>query len=256
MTEPTPRTTRGRGAAGNPPTRFDRIWTERDSDWNDAEHPAPRTRFFQHAAVSIISYNDSPDIGFSASVNPYRGCEHGWAYRYARPFHEYLDFSAGLDFETRILVKMDVSKLLRKELASPKWKPQTLALSGVSDPYLCPVPNSDAVRNHSLTSAARRNRAPHLGLSFPKRYINEAPRRAKNWRSKRPCPTRLRRMWRVDPKSIFASTVDSRTSFGCHAWAWSATGLFARSPRFRNKASIALAEVRQKDLLFLLLQSH
>jgi hypothetical protein len=123
-------------------------------------------------------------------------------------------------------------------------------------PPVCPVPNSDAVRNHSLTSAARRNRARHLGLSFPKRYINEAPRRAKNWRSKRPCPTRLRRRWRVDPKSIFASTVDSRTSFGCHAWAWSATGLFARSPRFRNKASIALAAVKQKSLLFLLLQSN
>ncbi len=133
--EPTSRNLRGRGAAANPPTRFDRLWTERDPDWNDADDPAPRTQFFQDATVSIISYNDSPDIGFRASINPYRGCEHGCAYCYARPFHEYLGFSAGLDFETRILVKLDAPDLLRQELASPRWQPQVLALSGVTDPY-------------------------------------------------------------------------------------------------------------------------
>jgi hypothetical protein len=70
MTEPASRNIRGRGAAGNPPTRFARIWTERDPEWNDPDDPAPRTQFFQDASASIISYNDSPDVGFSASVNP------------------------------------------------------------------------------------------------------------------------------------------------------------------------------------------
>ena len=83
----------------------------------------------------MIAYNDSPDVGFDASVNPYRGCEHGCIYCYARPTHEYLGFSAGLDFETRILVKEDAPELLRKELASPKWKPQVVAMSGVTDCY-------------------------------------------------------------------------------------------------------------------------
>ncbi len=133
--DPRSKNLRGRGATGNLPTRFDRLWTERDPDWNDADDPAPRTQFFQDATVSIISYNDSPDIGFKASINPYRGCEHGCAYCYARPFHEYLGFSAGLEFETKILVKLDAPELLRKELASPKWQPQVLALSGVTDPY-------------------------------------------------------------------------------------------------------------------------
>jgi len=74
-------------------------------------------------------------VGFDASVNPYRGCEHGCVYCYARPFHEYLGFSAGLDFESKILVKEDAPALLRKELSSPKWQPQTLAMSGVTDCY-------------------------------------------------------------------------------------------------------------------------
>jgi DNA repair photolyase len=130
-----PRRIHGRGAAGNPPTRFASIRTERDPEWNDADDPSPRTQFFQDASVSIIARNDSPDIGFRASVNPYRGCEHGCAYCYARPFHEYLGLSAGLDFETKILVKPDAPNLLRRELASPQWQPQVLALSGVTDPY-------------------------------------------------------------------------------------------------------------------------
>jgi DNA repair photolyase len=133
--EPPSRNLRGRGAAGNPPNRFALLSTERDPEWNDADDPAPRTQFFQDASWTIISYNDSPDLGFNASLNPYRGCEHGCAYCYARPFHEYLGFSAGLDFETKIVVKMNAPELLRRELASPKWKPQVLALSGVTDPY-------------------------------------------------------------------------------------------------------------------------
>jgi DNA repair photolyase len=83
----------------------------------------------------VIAYNDSPDVGFDASVNPYRGCEHGCVYCYARPFHEYLGFSAGLDFESRILVKEEAPELLRRELSAAKWKPQALAMSGVTDCY-------------------------------------------------------------------------------------------------------------------------
>ena len=126
---------RGRGAAGNPANRFESIHLERDADWDPAEDPAPATKFFRDSTGTIINYNDSPDIGFRASLNPYRGCEHGCIYCYARPTHEYLGFSAGLDFETRIMVKDRAPELLRHELASPKWEPQVIALSGVTDCY-------------------------------------------------------------------------------------------------------------------------
>jgi DNA repair photolyase len=126
---------KGRGASANPPNRFEQIALERDADWNPEEDPAPRTVFLHDASQTIINYNDSPDIGFDASINPYRGCEHGCAYCYARPFHEYLGFSPGLDFETKIMVKTDAPELLRKELSSPKWKPQVIAMSGVTDCY-------------------------------------------------------------------------------------------------------------------------
>ncbi len=125
----------GRGAAANPPNRFEGIRYERDPDWTDPEDPAPTTQFLKDPSRSIIAYNDSPDVGFDASVNPYRGCEHGCVYCYARPTHEYLGFSAGLDFETKILVKEDAPELLRRELSSPSWKPQVVAVSGVTDPY-------------------------------------------------------------------------------------------------------------------------
>lgn len=126
---------KGRGAAGNPPNRFEHVLLERDPDWTEPDDPAPRTRFYRDSSQTIIAYNDSPDIGFRASINPYRGCEHGCIYCYARPFHEYLGFSAGLDFETKIMVKTDAPALLRRELMSPRWQPQTIAMSGVTDPY-------------------------------------------------------------------------------------------------------------------------
>jgi DNA repair photolyase len=126
---------RGRGAPVNPPNRFEPLWYSRDPEWSDPEDPALDTQFFKDTSRSIISYNDSPDVGFDASINPYRGCEHGCVYCYARPTHEYLGFSAGLDFESRILVKADAPELLHRELSSPRWKPQALAISGVTDPY-------------------------------------------------------------------------------------------------------------------------
>ena len=126
---------RGRGASENPPNRFVPLHLEPDADWDPSEDPAPRTQFLRDASKSFINYNDSPDIGFEASINPYRGCEHGCIYCYARPFHEYLGFSAGLDFETRIVVKEDGPELLRAELAARRWKPQVIAMSGVTDCY-------------------------------------------------------------------------------------------------------------------------
>jgi DNA repair photolyase len=130
-----PSSPHGRGAAANPPNRFEKIRLERDQDWDPAEDPSPKTQFLRDLSQTIITYNDSPDIVFDASINPYRGCEHGCSYCYARPFHEYLGFSAGLDFESRIMVKEKAPELLRRELSSPKWKPQELAMSGVTDCY-------------------------------------------------------------------------------------------------------------------------
>lgn len=124
-----------RGSASNPANRFDRIAVVPDPDCPPEEWPAPQTQFFHDAAASLITYNDSPDLPFRASLNLYRGCEHGCSYCYARPFHEYLGLSAGLDFETKIFVKSDAPRLLRDELASPKWEPQTVAISGVTDSY-------------------------------------------------------------------------------------------------------------------------
>jgi DNA repair photolyase len=130
-----PASLRGRGAVSNPPNRFEKLRLERVEDWNPDEDPSPKTQFLQDLSQTIISYNNSPDISFDASINPYRGCEHGCSYCYARPFHEYLGFSAGLDFETKIMVKPNAPELLQRELSSPKWKPQVLAMSGVTDCY-------------------------------------------------------------------------------------------------------------------------
>jgi len=101
----------------------------------EGESLDPRTRYFRDTTKSIIARNESPDVGFETSINVYRGCSHGCSYCFARPFHEYLGFSSGLDFETRIMVKPDAPALLRRELSSKKWRPQLLLLSGVTDPY-------------------------------------------------------------------------------------------------------------------------
>jgi DNA repair photolyase len=125
----------GRGASGNPANRFEKIHLAPDEEWDPANDVAPGTVLYRDATHTIINYNDSPDVGFEASVNPYRGCEHGCIYCFARPTHEYLGFSSGLDFESRIMVKENAPELLRKELASAKWKPQVVVMSGVTDCY-------------------------------------------------------------------------------------------------------------------------
>ena len=128
---------RGRGASDNPTNRFERLSYEPESPQDSTAPWQPKTEtiLFKDTSRTIIAHNDSPDVGFSTSINPYRGCEHGCIYCYARPTHEYLGFSAGLDFESRILVKLDAAALLRHELASPRWRPQVIAISGVTDPY-------------------------------------------------------------------------------------------------------------------------
>lgn len=128
---------RGRGVSRNPPNRFDAISYAPDPDFSDSdgEDVNPKTVFLKDTTRSIVTTNDSPDVGFEASVNPYRGCEHGCAYCYARPYHEYLGFSSGLDFETKILVKEKAPELLRKKLNSARWDPRPVGMSGVTDPY-------------------------------------------------------------------------------------------------------------------------
>jgi DNA repair photolyase len=127
---------KGRGAANNPANRFEQIHVEPFEDDNPADEPRSlATQYFRDATQTFITRNNSPDVGFETSINPYRGCEHGCIYCFARPTHEYLGFSAGLDFESKIMVKEDGPELLRKELSSRKWKPQTIVMSGVTDCY-------------------------------------------------------------------------------------------------------------------------
>jgi DNA repair photolyase len=128
----------GRAATGNPANRFEKLHVEfepYDLAFADKDRPVRSTEFFRDGSKTIITRNNSPDVGFETSVNPYRGCEHGCIYCYARPTHEYLGFSAGLDFELKIMVKEGAPALLEAELSSPKWKPQVVVMSGVTDPY-------------------------------------------------------------------------------------------------------------------------
>ena len=125
---------KGRAASWNPQNRFETLAYVRDEE-APPDDTSPRTIYMRDPTRTIIATNDSPDIGFEASINPYRGCEHGCIYCYARPTHEFLGMSAGLDFETRILVKEDAPALLREELNAKKWQPKLLAISGVTDPY-------------------------------------------------------------------------------------------------------------------------
>jgi DNA repair photolyase len=133
---------RGRGALKNPKNRFVDYellsLPPMASHWYEDPESQPTqiaTQYFHDQSKTILNENDSPDIGFTYSLNPYRGCEHGCIYCYARPTHEYFGLSAGLDFESKIFVKMQAAKLLREKLLSKNWQPETIAMSGVTDCY-------------------------------------------------------------------------------------------------------------------------
>src|SRR5262245_5254479 len=132
---------KGRGAAVQTANPYLKVRREADFEqlMPDDEYLAqicrPPTEYLPDESQSIVAENDSPDVGFRFSVNPYRGCAHGCSYCYARPTHEYLGLSAGLDFETKVFVKYRAAELLREFLSRPKWQPEVLVFSGVTDCY-------------------------------------------------------------------------------------------------------------------------
>jgi DNA repair photolyase len=129
----------GRGTGLSVPNRFERLHLEPDPDADPGpdggEAPHPRTQFYDDASESILNPINSPDLSLTMGLNPYRGCEHGCAYCYARPTHDYLGWDSGLAFETKIMVKRRAPELLRTALTSKKWRPQAVAMSGVTDCY-------------------------------------------------------------------------------------------------------------------------
>jgi DNA repair photolyase len=125
---------KGRGAADNPRGRFEKVERHRDDDHDHVE-PHPQTVITLQQVRSIISRNDSPDLPFNQSINPYQGCEHGCIYCYARPSHAYLGLSPGLDFETKLFAKENAAELLRKELSHPGYRCELISLGANTDPY-------------------------------------------------------------------------------------------------------------------------
>jgi DNA repair photolyase len=135
-----PHAYKGRGAASNPEGRFESIRHHAEDDgWQslllDEDAPRPRTEVTDERAKSVITRNDSPDIAFDQALNPYRGCEHGCIYCFARPSHSYLTLSPGLDFETKIRAKGNLAEVLRAELAKPGYVPQPINIGSNTDPY-------------------------------------------------------------------------------------------------------------------------
>jgi DNA repair photolyase len=151
---------RGRGARSNASSRFDREQREVfDDGWDSlAELPAFKTETIRETAKSIISTNDSPDLSFDQSINPYRGCEHGCIYCYARPTHAYLGHSPGLDFETKLYAKVNAAELLERELARPHYVPKTIALGAVTDPYQ-PIERTERI-TRSILEVLERTKHP------------------------------------------------------------------------------------------------
>ncbi len=129
--------TKGRASGSNPANRFETLHIEPDEylTGEEGEERTIPTRFLLDESKSILAKNESPDLPFNYSINPYRGCEHGCIYCYARPSHEYLGFSSGLDFETRVMVKENAADLLRKQFSSRSWQSQVVCLSGNTDCY-------------------------------------------------------------------------------------------------------------------------
>ncbi len=141
MTNPNRPTAKGRGSQLHPPNRFggphheaDFEHLEHDEEYLQSLHDLP-TEYIPDRSRSIVTENDSPDVGFRYSINPYRGCSHGCSYCFARPYHEYLGYNAGLDFETKILVKEAAPQLFREFLTRDTWQPEPIGMSGVTDCY-------------------------------------------------------------------------------------------------------------------------
>jgi DNA repair photolyase len=149
---------RGRGAVSNPHARFEPVERERfDDGWDPADEPAPiRTEVTIEKPRAIITRNDSPDIGFDRSINPYRGCEHGCVYCFARPTHAYQGLSPGLDFETKLFAKPNAAELLEKELAKPGYEAKTMAMGTNTDPYQ-PIEKKFRITRSVLEVLARAN---------------------------------------------------------------------------------------------------
>jgi DNA repair photolyase len=140
---------RGRGARSNRAGRYESELREAfDDGWESLGELEPfRTEVARETARSIIATNDSPDVGFDQSINPYRGCEHGCIYCYARPTHAWLGLSPGLDFESKLTAKVNAAELLERELANPRYSPKVIALGAVTDPY------QPIEREHRITRA-------------------------------------------------------------------------------------------------------
>jgi DNA repair photolyase len=129
---------KGRGAGINPEGRFEKVGRETyDDGWDRQEEDLPplKTHVTEERVKSIISRNDSPDVGFSQSINPYQGCEHGCSYCYARPSHAYRNLSPGIDFETRLFAKVNAAEKLREELSKPGYRCEMIAIGANTDPY-------------------------------------------------------------------------------------------------------------------------
>ncbi|MFG5382115.1 PA0069 family radical SAM protein [Yoonia sp. R2-816] len=136
-TAPKSHRTPGRAATSNPDVRFDRYTSQMvDDGWaRDEELPVLRTEVSEEMARKIITRNTSPDLSFDRSINPYRGCEHGCIYCFARPSHAFLGLSPGLDFETKLIARPNAADRLRVELANPRYVPKTIAIGTNTDPY-------------------------------------------------------------------------------------------------------------------------
>ena len=167
---------KGRGAVGNVDHRFT-AWSRQaeDDGWWQDETPAPATHLRVDNAKSILSWNESPDLGFDRSLNPYRGCEHGCVYCYARPTHAWLGLSPGLDFETRLFYKPDAVSLLRTELAAPGYVCQPIALGTATDAYQ-PVERTQRLTRALLEAL--------IGLDHPATLVTKSALVARDGRAR------------------------------------------------------------------------
>ena len=147
---------RGRGARSNASGRFEVYARVAEPEgWSEVEDLPPlQTHVTQERAKTIITRNDSPDISFDRSINPYRGCEHGCVYCFARPSHAYMGLSAGLDFESRLFVKLGAAELLERELSAQGYQPRTIAIGTNTDPYQ-PIERKYRVMRQVLEVLAR-----------------------------------------------------------------------------------------------------